>query len=366
MTILLVIAILFVLIIAHELGHFIAAKIAGVKVKEFGVGYPPRAFRFGKLGDTEYTLNWIPFGGFVRLFGDEGERERGRGAFVDAARSKQVVILAAGVVMNVALGYALFTLAFTLGIPRPVDAPGPGLPAQAGVRLYISDVVPGSPAEAAGIHPGDELLTMMDQKGVALDALAPQTVKDYVAARGGERIEVSFKHNSTIVNASVIPANAVIEGAGARPALGLGLVLVSSAPLPLQSAARVAGDTTLRALLSVAQNVWSILKSTLAGAPNLHDIIGPVGLVAVVGEASQVGLAQVLALAGFISVNLAVINLIPIPALDGGRLLIIAIETLIRRPASKLAVHLLNMVGITAIILLMVVVTYHDIARLMA
>ena len=102
------------------------------------------------------------------------------------------------------------------------------------------------------------------------------------------------------------------------------------------------------------------------GAPNLRDIVGPVGLVSVVGEASQAGIAQVLALAGFISINLAVINLFPIPALDGGRLFILAVETLIRRPASKLAVHLLNMIGITAIILLMIVVTYQDIARLVA
>lgn len=360
MTALLVIAMLAALIIVHELGHFVVAKLSGVKVQEFGIGYPPRAFRFGKIGDTEYTLNWILFGGFVRLFGDEGEGERGRGAFVDASRWKQAIILAAGVLMNMALGYALFTGAYALGTPRPVDMPGPG------VRLFISDVVAGSPADAAGIRPGDELLDMRDQNGVAVSTLSPQAIKDYVAARGGKRIDVSFKHNGTVAVAEVIPANAVIEGAAGRPALGVGLVLVSSAPLPLPEAARAARDATIHALSAVAQSVWSIVKGVLVGAPNLHDIIGPVGLVSLVSEASQVGLAQVLALSGFISINLAVINLIPIPALDGGRLLILAIETSLRRPASKLAIHLLNMVGITAIILLMVVVTYHDIERLVA
>ena len=360
MTILLVILILVALIIIHELGHFIAAKISGVKVQEFGVGYPPRAFRFGKVGDTEYTLNWIPFGGFVRLFGDEGERERGRGAFVDAGRFKQAIILSAGVLMNVAPGYGLLVAAYGLGIPRPVDSPGPG------VRLYISDVVPRSPAEAGGIRPGDELISMEDQNGIALEAPTPETVRDYVADRGGKRVTVSFKHNDIPTSVEVIPANAVIEGAAGRPALGIGLVFVSSAPLPPWEAAQAAGETTIYGLQSVAQNLWAILKGALMGAPNLRDIVGPVGLVSVVGEASQAGIAQVLALAGFISINLAVINLFPIPALDGGRLFILAVETLIRRPASKLAVHLLNMIGITAIILLMIVVTYQDIARLVA
>jgi len=360
MTILIVILILAVLIIVHELGHFIAAKLSGVKVEEFGIGYPPRAFRLGKIGDTEYTLNWIPFGGFVRLFGDEGEGERGRGTFVGAGRGTQVLILAAGVVMNLALGWALFGAGYALGIPRPVDLAGPG------VRLYISDVVPGSPAEAAGIRAGDELTGMTDQHGARPEALAPQAIKDYVALRGGERIEISFKHNGAVETAHVIPANGIIQGAAGRAGLGIGLVLVSSAPLSWRDSARAAGQTTLYALSSTAHNVWNIVRGALSGAPDLRGVIGPIGLIAVVGEASQVGLAQVLALAGFISVNLAVINLVPIPALDGGRLVILAIETLIRRPASKLAVHLLNLFGITAIIVLMVVVTYHDIARLVA
>ena len=99
-TILLVIGILVVLIVAHELGHFIAAKMFGVRVQEFGVGYPPRAFLFAKFGGTQYTLNWLPLGGFVRLFGDEGEAERGPGSFVDASKPVQAIILVAGVLAN--------------------------------------------------------------------------------------------------------------------------------------------------------------------------------------------------------------------------------------------------------------------------
>src|SRR3569832_2217708 len=109
MTAFLVIAILVLLIVVHELGHFIAAKIFGVKVIEFGIGYPPRALTFGIWGGTEYTLNWIPFGGFVRLFGDDDDGRHGKGTFIDAPRWRQAVILVAGVTMNLIAAWALFT-----------------------------------------------------------------------------------------------------------------------------------------------------------------------------------------------------------------------------------------------------------------
>ncbi|MEK7107315.1 MAG: site-2 protease family protein, partial [Patescibacteria group bacterium] len=153
-TALLVIAILVVLIVAHELGHFIAAKIFKVRVEEFGVGYPPRAFLFGKIGETEYTFNWLPFGGFVRLFGDEGEAKHGEGSFVDAKRHVQALILIAGVLANAILAWGLFAGALALGIPRVVDVPRPNET----VHLVVADVVAGSPAEAAGIISGDNIV----------------------------------------------------------------------------------------------------------------------------------------------------------------------------------------------------------------
>src|SRR4051812_20042956 len=124
MIVLLVLAILVFLIVAHEFGHFIVAKLFKVRVDEFGIGYPPRAYLLGKIGDTEYTLNWIPFGGFVRLFGEEDTR--GKGSLADAARWKQALILFAGVFANALVAYLLFAVAFTQGVPRIVDAPTQG------------------------------------------------------------------------------------------------------------------------------------------------------------------------------------------------------------------------------------------------
>ena len=361
LTALLVIGILVFLIIVHELGHFIVAKICRVRVDEFGVGYPPRAFTFGKIGETEYTLNWIPFGGFVRLFGDEGEDRHGRGSLVDAARWKQALILVAGVAMNAIAGWALFTGALHAGIPRVVEAAEP----DQSVRLLVADVVAGSPAASAGIAPGDEILAMRDAKGVELVALTPEAVSDFVRARGGTAIVVSFLHAGATTTASIIPAHAVIPDAAGRPAFGVALALVSDESLPWGQAAKEALTSTGNAFRTVAGSLWTMLKDTLRGAPDLSEVVGPLGLVQVVGAASQNGLGNILALAGFISINLAIINLIPIPALDGGRLVLLGIEAVRRRNAPRLAVQILNVFGILLIALLMITVTYNDIVRLL-
>jgi regulator of sigma E protease len=361
--VLIVIAILVLLIVTHELGHFIAAKIFGVRVEEFGVGYPPRALSFGKWGGTEYTLNWIPFGGFVRLFGEDADAH-GKGSFVEAASYKQAIILVAGVVMNALVAWLLFTAALHQGIPQVVD-PGT-LPAGVTAHLEISDVVAGSPANEAGITAGDEIMSMTDQRGVTLTTLTPDSVSDYVKVRGGQKIAVVYLHNDATTSATMVPANAVIPGAAATPALGVGLVEVSNVSLPWSSALIQALTNTRDAFVTVGTSLWDLVTGIFHGSADLEDVVGPVGLVGVVGQAAQNGVGQVLALAGFIGVNLAIINLIPIPALDGGRLVIVILEAVIRRKAPPLLVQILNIIGIALIILLMLTVTYHDIARLLA
>src|SRR5262245_29564239 len=161
MTALLVIAILVLLIVVHELGHFLVAKWTKVRVEEFGIGYPPRAFIFGRWGRTEYTLNWLPFGGFVRLYGDDGNFNRGHGSIVDAPRHVQALILIAGVAANAILAWFLFASALVIGVPTLVETPIPGEV----THLYVSDTVPGSPIAGSGISQGDEILMVIDEKG---------------------------------------------------------------------------------------------------------------------------------------------------------------------------------------------------------
>lgn len=361
MTALLVILMLVVLIVVHEFGHFTAAKIFRVRVEEFGVGYPPRAFLVMTLGGTEYTINWIPFGGFVRLFGED-ENARGKGSFIDAPRWKQAIILIAGVTANTILAWLLFASSYTQGIPVAIDAPNPGEK----VQLFITDVVPGSPAAAANIVAGDEIVSVSDKDGVRPQALTPDAVMNFIKVRGGQQIVVGYSHEGVPSTAYIRPANAVVPGAAGRPAMGIGLALVATRSLSWPAALHQAFYVTIDVFKQVALGLWILLKESFSGTLNLNDVVGPVGLAKVVGEAAQNGIGNVLKLAGFISVNLAVINLLPIPALDGGRLMLLLIEAALRRDAPKLVVQVVNTVGIALIILLMLAVTYHDIAKLIS
>ncbi len=360
LTAVLVIAILVFLIVVHEFGHFIAAKVFGVTVQEFGVGYPPRAVRITKIGDTEYTLNWIPFGGFVRLFGEDDTKEHGRGSFAGAPRWKQAIILVAGVAMNALIAWVLFTGAYAVGILHPVETYVPG------ARLIVTDVVPGSPADAAGLKLGDELISIRDTSGESMVRPTPDTVMEFVSARPGEELTVEYAHLGATSSAILRPAHAVVPGEAGRPAVGVGLALVTTQAVPLSEAAIEGYYQTKGIFILSWQGLWEILRGFAHGGPNLQNVTGPVGLVSYVAEASHSGFGYVLSLAGFISVNLAVINLIPIPALDGGRLLIVFTEMIMRRSAPKLLVQLLNTLGVALIIMLMVAVTYQDIARLLA
>jgi regulator of sigma E protease len=362
MTALLVIAIFVVLIVVHEFGHFLVAKLTGVRVDEFGIGYPPRAFSLGVWGGTEYTLNWLPFGGFVRLYGDEETVQKGRGSFQRANRGIQAMILVAGVVMNAILAWVLFAWALHLGVPAVISEAQPDESA----RLFVADVVAGSPASAAGMGMGDEVLSITDDAGTAPTALDPDAIVSFVATHGGKPLSITFVHAGATTTATVRPANAVVPGDAARPALGVGLALVATRSESWPQALIHSFSVTGHYFEATFAGVWTLIAGAATFSAPIQDVVGPVGLVSIIGEAAHNGMGNVIKLAGFISVNLAIINLIPIPALDGGRLALLIVEAIIRRPAPRLAVQVINTFGVALLMLLMVVVTYHDIARLLA
>ena len=214
--------------------------------------------------------------------------------------------------------------------------------------------------------PGDEILGIEDSKGERLAIVTPDAVVDFVKARGGKPISVLYLHAGATSTATVIPANAIIPNAAGQPALGVALVLVATVSEPWSEAAVNALYKTLSAFWIVGGDLWTLVQGAIEGAPNLSEVVGPVGIVSYVGDAAQNGIGAVLTLAALISVNLAIINLIPIPALDGGRLFVLIIESILRRDAPRLAVQILNALGIALILLLMFVVTYQDIARLLS
>lgn len=362
MSILLVIIILVVLILVHEAGHFVAAKFLGVRVEEFGVGYPPRAFTIFRSRETEYTINWLPFGGFVRLFGEDPTRAVSAGerkiSFSGASRSAQALILIAGVAANMVFAWALYTGGLMSGMPTAVTPHTPG------AQLMISAVVPNSPAEKAGLLPGDQLMSVIDRTGRGVPELSAQAVMEFTSERGGEPLELTYRRGESIASATIIPAHAVLEEASGRPALGISLTSVANKRLSLTGAMVEAVQQTTNAFTTVLFGLYHLAKDALTGGANLASVVGPVGLVTIVGDATGYGLGYVLGLAAFISVNLAIINLLPIPALDGGRLVFVAIESITRRVTPRVLFQVLNTVGFALILLLMLAVTYNDIVRI--
>ena len=362
MTILLVLGILVFLIVIHELGHFIASKIFRVKVDEFGIGYPPRAFTFGTWDGTEYTINWLPFGGFVRLCGEHGETMQ-KGSFTAAPKYAQAIILVAGVTMNALAAWFLFAGALHIGIPREIPE---GKATPENVQLFVNRIIDGSPAAVAGLKVGDQIVGIQDSATHVAVELRPSKVVAFIGSRGGKQIDITYRRSEKEDTVTVTPAHAVVEESANRPAVGFGMLLVTDEKLPWIQSLRDGSRSVIAALEDTARSLWKLVSDAAAGQPNLSEIVGPVGLVDFVGNASRHGIGHVLALAGFISINLAVINLIPIPALDGGRLLLLGVETVIRRPPHKLTVQVMNFLGVGLIVLLMVTVTYHDIVRLLA
>ena len=377
LAIIIFIIILAVLIVVHELGHFFAAKISGVRVDEFGIGYPPRAATLFRRAGTAFTLNWIPFGGFVRIFGEnpleEGEVEQvatseeialgiaPRGvSFSKKNRPIQAFILVAGVTCNFLFAWLLISVGFLHGLPTSVDA---GLGEVKNPRVVITNIVADSPSAEAGLKVGDVISAMKTsgEKSISLTEITPDSVSNFIAANGEKTLSVTYGRGDINETVSVTPRVGVIEG---KPAIGIGMDYIGTLKLPIHKALWQGLKTTLYLTGATAVGLFDFVKDSVLGRADLSQVAGPVGIVGLVGDASKLGFIYVLSFTAFISINLAVINLLPFPALDGGRLLFVAIEAVIRRPINPKIANGLNVVGFGILILLMVVVTVSDVWKL--
>ena len=364
MTVIIFIIVLAALILVHELGHFLVAKKVGVKVPEFGLGFPPKIFGI-KKGETEYTLNWIPFGGFVKIVGENADEEIAKEDVSRSLSSKprhvQAAVIAAGVLFNFLFAWGIFSVGFMAGLPSSVET----TPLSAFVtepKLTVTSVLSGSPAEKAGLKSGDVLLALTSKDTTLQNISHASDAQMFIASYGKEPVGFLYKRGSEMpIFISIVPEEGIVPE---KPAVGITMDVVGIARLNPLSAVWEGGLTTAHLIGNIAVGFFEFIKSIVGGTANVKDIAGPVGIAGLVGQAEELGFVHLMMFVAFISVNLGVINLIPFPALDGGRLLFLAIESIKRSPINPRVFAFANTIGFALLLILMFVVTYNDIARL--
>lgn len=353
-----------VLVFVHELGHFSVAKFFGIRVDEFGMGFPPRIKKLFHHNGTDYTLNWIPFGGFVKIHGEDS-LEQGK-EDPDYHRSmlakpwwQQVLVLVAGVTMNILLAWAFFTLAFIVGTPATLS--GVAHPEQVkNPQLTVLSVLPESPAEKAGIQAGDVIVSFESlENNFTGDILTAENVTQSIRQVAPHTPVLLGIQDSKGVqeNVLVIPEYGI---SGDQLAIGVSLDQVGMYREGFFQSIKSGITHTIY----VAGQTIQAFGQLFAGKSSLDNLTGPVGLVSVVGDAQQVGFTSVITLAAIISINLAVINLIPFPALDGGRIVLVLVEAITRRKINPNIVVWINGIGFFLLIGLMLFITVKDVIKL--
>jgi len=375
MSIIIFIIILLVLVLVHEFGHFFTAKKFGIRVDEFGFGFPPKLFSF-KKGETEYSFNLLPLGGFVKIFGENFEEadmmevgflEKDLAAKQDLARSfvhqakwKQALVLVAGVFANFLLAWVLFSFSFMTGLPTSASNEE-GLKLE-NVNLVITSVVESSPAENAGLRIGDKIVSLKNENNFTTE-ITPETVKSFVLESKNKEIEIGYLRgqDSETKLATAIPT---MNETAKKPEIGISMDMIGTAKLPLFRAFWEGMKLDLLMTKNTAVGLYTLILDGFQGKNGLAAVTGPVGMVSIVGDAYEFGFVYLLSFAALISINLSIINLLPFPALDGGRLLFLLIEKIKGSRLNPKFANTANMIGFSLLIFLMLFITYHDIIKL--
>jgi len=362
MSIIIFLVILGVLIFVHELGHFLVAKKSGIRVDEFAIGFPPRIWGF-KKGETEYSLNLIPFGGYVKIFGenpdDESLNPDAKDSFVNKSKLTQACVLIAGITFNIIFAWLLFSISFMTGYPSVINEETKNSVVDS--RVVITDVVDGSPAQRAGFNSGDQIVSLKSSDNVLENNFSVVEVQEFISKGNGQKIDLSYKRGKEVITSQITPEKGIVSD---RYALGIAMDTIGTLKLPVHLALWEGFTMTGQMIRDIAIGLGSFIGQIFVGKANLDGVAGPVGIVSLVESASDFGFVYLLGFTAFISLNLAVLNLIPFPALDGGRLLFVLIEVITRKPIPIKIANIVNGVGFALLILLMIVITVSDVIKL--
>jgi len=342
MAILILIIGISLLILIHEFGHFWVARRMGLWVEEFGIGFPPRLFA-KKVGETIWSINALPFGGFVRIHGEKPELEAEAGKIVDSGRSfanlsvgRRALIIVAGVIMNFFLGWLLVSAVYAVGVPQ---------------KVVIQSVGANTPAAVAGLLPGD----------ILSDFNSVDVFTEYVQSSKGKEIQIIIERNGEKLMLAGTPRVEVPEGEGP---LGVSLTEFGQQKLPLVQSLVEGLKTSVQILLAIIVSLWTLVIGLFTGGAVMENFVGPVGIFQIANESARFGLVNLLQLIGLISLNLVVLNVLPIPALDGGRLFFLLIEKIKRSPITVRREATANAIGFVLLLLLMVFITVRDVVKI--
>jgi len=331
------------LIFIHELGHMATAKMRGVKVLEFGLGFPPKIFAF-HWGETKYSLNAIPLGGFCKMLGEDEPSEprslAGKGA------ATRILVLSAGSLMMFLFPFILFTIIYM--VPHDVVVGGEG--------VQVMRVVVDSPAYAAGVKPGDEILSIDGKEVETFEELG-----DLVSARRGSEIAVLVERDLEEIVLRMIPREDPPPGQGPL-GVGLGWVhtITERRSYPPWEAVYLGARQSAGIAIMLKDGIAAAITGEMPFAP-----VGIIGIGQATTEIAEAGILHLLAWAAFLSINLGIVNLLPIPALDGGRIVFVLIEVLRRGKRISPRVEIMtHQVGFALLIALIVIISYHDILRM--
>ncbi len=349
MIVLYVIVGLSILILVHELGHFFAAKIFGVKVKEFGLGYPPRIFS-KKYGETEYSINALPFGGFVKIHGedavsiDKSDPDYKR-SFAYQKPWKRSVIILAGVFMNILLGWFLLSIVFMVGAPK---------------HLGVASVIEKSPAAEVGIEASDIIVGLETNNKSLSDPISVDDFIDVINKNKGEKVTLSIQRGEEIFRKKVLARENPPKGEGS---LGVALVDMGIEKRGFLGSIFYGIKTTGSILKRVAIGFYKIITGIFTNPKIVKNVAGPIGIFMITKQTGSVGFIYLVQFIALISLNLVILNSLPFPALDGGRFLFILIEKIKGSPVSRKLQAGINVTGFLLLIILMILVTIKDITN---
>lgn len=370
-TIIIFLAVLSILVFVHEVGHFISARRFGVKAEEFGFGFPPRLGGIYKNREgkwklvwgnrpvedspgTVYSFNWIPLGGFVKIKGENGDNSD-PDSFVNKKIWKRAIILSAGVFMNIVLAAVLFSIGLSIGMPQALDDINP----RAAIRdrsIQIIQVLPDSPAAQAGIQIGDVIENINGEKFTSY-----QELQKFVDEHTGEELIYKIKRAQAELTEKITPQ--VIPDTG-KGGIGVGIIETGTVKYPFYIAAWEGIKITGVYTWAVTVAFYDFFKGVITGAGVSADLAGPVGIATMTGQVARMGLIYLLQFIAILSINLAIINFIPFPALDGGRVLFLAIEKIKGAPVRREIESLIHNIGFALLMVLVLIVTFKDIAKL--